>query len=200
MIKEADHTFNYFSKFHLVIEKIKIEKINSLVDEILKIKKNNGRIFFIGVGGSAGNCSHAVNDFRKICEINCYTPTDNVSELTARINDDGWNSSFANWLKVSKLNSKDGIFVMSVGGGNLKKKVSVNIVNAIKYSKLKKAKIFGIVGRDGGYTKKKGDQVILIPTLEKKFSNTFLRISSFRYLALLGFTSKASSKKNEVVK
>ena len=129
---------NFFRNFYKDIEDIskKLNKtsIEKLVKSIFKLKKKGGRIFFIGVGGSAGNCSHAVNDFRKICGIECYTPLDNVSELTARINDDGWNSSLTNWLKTSKLNSKDAIFVFSVGGGDLKKKVRLNLVYSIKYA------------------------------------------------------------------
>lgn len=159
----------YFNQISIIAQNLDYKKLERLVAKILKIKKKGGRIFFLGVGGSAGNCSHAVNDFRKLCNIECYTPIDNVSELTARINDEGFNSSFSNWLKVSKLNSNDAIFIFSVGGGNIKKKVSLNIVEAIKYSKKKKAKIFGIVGRDGGYTLKKGDEVILVPEKEKKF-------------------------------
>ena len=135
---------------------------------LIKIRKKKGRVFFIGVGGSAGNCTHAVNDFRKICEIECYTPTDNVSELTARINDDGWKSVFSNWLMVSNLKSSDAVFIMSVGGGNYKMNVSVNLIEAIKFAKKRGAKVLGIVGRDGGYTKKVGDNVILIPTINKK--------------------------------
>ena len=129
--------------------------------------------FFLGVGGSAGNASHAVNDFRKLCEIESYTPTDNVSEFSARINDDGWDSSFAQWLRVSNLNKKDAIFIFSVGGGNVKKKVSLNLVEAIKYAKKVKSNIFGIVGRDGGFTKKNGDCVILIPNLNSKLVTPF---------------------------
>ncbi len=162
----------YNTFFKNIIESIsnfKQVEIENLAKQLSKIRSKKGRVFFIGVGGSAGNATHAVNDFRKLCNIECYSVTDNVSELTARINDEGWNSSFSEWLKVSNLNKNDAIFVLSVGGGNLKKKVSVNIVNAIKYAKLKKAKIFGLVSRDGGYTKKNGHNVIVITVKNKKF-------------------------------
>ena len=163
-----NHIFNYFNLIPELVKKIDTKKIQRVVNHLISVKRRKGRIFFLGVGGSAGNCSHAVNDFHKICEIESYTPTDNVSELTARINDDGWDSSFRNWLKISQLNSKDVLFIFSVGGGNQKKKVSVNLIKAIDYAKNKKSKVLGIVGRDGGYTKKKGDAVIIIPTLNKK--------------------------------
>lgn len=163
-----NHILNYFNLIPELIKKINKTEIIKAIEHLITVKKRKGRIFFLGVGGSAGNCSHAVNDFRKICEIESYTPTDNVSELTARINDDGWDSSFRNWLEVSQLNSKDVVFIFSVGGGNLKKKVSVNLIKAIDYAKTKKSKILGIIGKDGGYTAKKGDVVIIIPTLEKK--------------------------------
>ena len=163
-----NHIFNYFDLIPELVNKIDTKKIQKIVEYLISVKRKKGRIFFLGVGGSAGNCSHAVNDFRKICEIESYTPTDNVSELTARINDDGWDSSFRNWLKISQLNSKDVLFIFSVGGGNQKKKVSVNLIKAIDYARNKKSKVLGIVGRDGGYTKKKGDVVIIIPTLDKK--------------------------------
>ena len=159
---------NYFNLIPELVEKINQTQINKAVDLLSSVKKRKGRIFLLGVGGSAGNCSHAVNDFRKICEIETYTPTDNVSELTARINDDGWDSSFRNWLEISQLNSKDVLFIFSVGGGNQKKKVSVNLIKAIDYAKTKKSKILGIVGRDGGYTAKKGDAVMIIPTIDTK--------------------------------
>ena len=132
-MKNNRHVLNYFNQLGSLASIIDKKQIEKLAETLLKIRKKRGRVFFIGVGGSAGNCSHAVNDFRKICEIECYTPTDNVSELTARINDDGWESSFANWLKVSNLNSKDAVFIMSVGGGNKKKNVSVNIIKAIQF-------------------------------------------------------------------
>ena len=133
-----NHVSRYFKLIPELIKKIDTKKIQKIVNHLAYVKKKRGRIFFLGVGGSAGNCSHAVNDFRKICEIESYTPSDNVSELTARINDDGWDSSFRNWLEVSKLNSKDVLFVLSVGGGNKKKKVSVNLIKAIDYAKKKK--------------------------------------------------------------
>lgn len=126
---------------------------------LVEIREKNGKLFFLGVGGGAGNATYAVNDFRKIAGFEAYTPTDNVSELTARVNDEGWETVFVNWLKVSNLSSNDGIFIFSVGGGNLEKQISVNLVNALKYAKDIGAKIFGIVGRDGGYTAKVGDAV-----------------------------------------
>ena len=172
-MKINKHIENYFNGISDISESINKEDIEYLAKALSKIKKKGGRIFFLGVGGSAGNASHAVNDFRKLCEIECYTPTDNVSEFSARINDDGWNSSFSEWLRVSNLNKKDGIFIFSVGGGNIKKKVSLNLVEAIKYAKKVKSNIFGIVGRDGGYTKKSGDNVILIPNLNSKLVTPF---------------------------
>ena len=157
---------NFFEVFFKVSKLIDSNSIDKLINQVKKIKDKKGRIFFIGVGGSAGNASHAVNDFRKLCEIECYSPLDNVSELTARINDEGWDSSISEWLRVSRINSKDAIFAFSVGGGDIKKKVSTNIVNAIRYSKTKKAKIFGIVSNKGGYLKKNGDAVVYIPPLD----------------------------------
>ena len=158
---------NHLAEAKLIIDKQDINKIEKIVNIIQKVKRIRGRIFFIGVGGSAANASHAVNDFRKIAGIECYSPSDNVSELTARINDEGWDSVYLNWLKTSNLNSKDLIFVFSVGGGNLKKKVSVNIVKALIYAKSKKSKISGIVSRDGGYTAKIADCCLIIPTVNK---------------------------------
>lgn len=128
-------------------------------------RKNGGRLFLLGVGGSAANASHAVNDFRKIAGLESYCPTDNVSELTARVNDDGWDSVFVNWLKGSRLSSKDVIMVFSVGGGNEEKKISVNLVDAMRYAKELNAKIIGIVGRDGGFTAKAADACVMIPPL-----------------------------------
>lgn len=148
-----------------IIQKIDIESIEKVADLLGKVKEDQGRIFFLGVGGSAGNCSHAVNDFRKIVEIESYAPTDNVSELTARTNDEGWPTIFEPWLKLSKLNSKDCIFIFSVGGGNLEKNISPNLVNALKFAKNVGAKIVGVVGRDGGYTAKVANACVIIPTV-----------------------------------
>ena len=148
-----------------IIDQIDIEAIEKVADLLAIVKKDQGRIFFLGVGGSAGNCSHAVNDFRKIVEIESYAPTDNVSELTARTNDEGWPTIFEPWLKLSKLNPKDAVFIFSVGGGNLEKNISPNLVNALKYAKQVGAKITGVVGRDGGYTAKVADVCVIIPTV-----------------------------------
>src|SRR6266705_5233098 len=137
-----------------IIQKMDLQAIEKLADLLAAIKREGGRLFFLGVGGSAGNCSHAVNDFRKIVGIESYAPTDNVSELTARTNDEGWATVFVEWLKVSRLSAKDALFVFSVGGGNLEKNISPNLVEALKYAKTVGAKITGVVGRDGGYTAK----------------------------------------------
>ena len=161
-------TKNYLKESKLIIDNIDKKKINNVIDLIYIVKKNLGRIFFLGVGGSAANCSHAVNDFRKIVGIEAYTPTDNVAELTARTNDEGWETVFAEWLKISKLKPKDLIFVLSVGGGNKKKNISKNLIQAIKYSKKVGSKIVGIVGRDGGYTAQKANECIVIPTINDK--------------------------------
>jgi D-sedoheptulose 7-phosphate isomerase len=159
------YTAQHLKEASEIIEKLDIESIEKVADLLVKVKSDQGRIFFLGVGGSAGNCSHAVNDFRKIVEIESYAPTDNVSELTARTNDDGWPTIFVPWLKLSKLNSKDVVFIFSVGGGNLEKNISSNLVNALKLAKNVGAKITGIVGRDGGYTAQVADTCVIIPTV-----------------------------------
>jgi len=160
---------DYFNNFKDIISNLEEKKIQNIIDCLFIIRKNKGRVFFIGVGGSAANCSHAVNDFRKLCLIESYTPTDNVSELTARINDDGWESSFTSWLKISNFNSKDALFVLSVGGGDIKKNISLNIVSAVKYAKKNKSKVIGIVGNNGGYTFKTGDHVLKLNIRDKKY-------------------------------
>ena len=162
-------TNTFFEHVGKISKELNFNKIEYLALNISKIKKRKGRIFFLGVGGSAGNCGHAVNDFRKLCNIECYSPTDNVSELTARINDEGWENSFVDWLKVSNLNKKDALFIFSVGGGNKKFNVSTNLIKSIDYSKKIGSKIFGIVGKKDGYLYKKGNCVILIPVVDKKF-------------------------------
>ena len=148
-----------------IIQKIDVAAIEKMADLLAAVKVEGGRVFFLGVGGSAGNCSHAVNDFRKIVGIESYAPTDNVSELTARTNDEGWASVFVEWLKVSKLSAKDTLFIFSVGGGNLEKNISPNLVEAIKLAKSIGAKVTGVVGRDGGYTAQAADACVIIPTV-----------------------------------
>jgi D-sedoheptulose 7-phosphate isomerase len=159
------HSKKFFSEVVSIAQKIDINAIEELAQNLNNLRMHNGRLFVIGVGGSAGNCSHAVNDFRKLCGIEAYAPTDNVSELTARANDEGWHTIFSEWLRVSKITNKDAIFVFSVGGGNVDANVSPNIVTALKLAKERGLKIFGVVGRDGGYAKQVGDCVIVVPTV-----------------------------------
>jgi len=160
------HTKTYFDEAVKVAQTIDIELIEKLAAELAALRERGGRLFLLGVGGSAGNCSHAVNDFRKLCGIEAYAPTDNVSELTARTNDEGWDTVFSGWLKISKGNSNDAVLVFSVGGGDVEKNVSPNIVSGLKEAKQRGMKIFGVVGRDGGYTKKVGDCVVVVPTVD----------------------------------
>jgi D-sedoheptulose 7-phosphate isomerase len=141
------------------------EAVEQMVQGLVELRGRGGRLFILGVGGSAGNASHAVNDFRKLADIESYTPTDNVSELTARVNDDGWESSYASWLRVSRLDRKDAVLVFSVGGGNLEKNISANLVMALQYARKCAARIFGIVGRDGGYTAQVADACVIVPTV-----------------------------------
>lgn len=148
-----------------IIQKMDVSAIEKVADLLATVKADGGRIFFLGVGGSAGNCSHAVNDFRKIVGIESYAPTDNVSELTARTNDEGWATVFVEWLKISKLQPKDALFIFSVGGGNLEKNISPNLVEAIKLAKSVGAKVTGVVGRDGGYTAQAADACVIVPTV-----------------------------------
>jgi D-sedoheptulose 7-phosphate isomerase len=167
-MSEDDYIAAFLDDAVTIIRKIdrsQIQKMSSILEDT---RKNGGRLFIIGVGGGAGHASHAVNDFRKIAGIESYAPTDNVSELTARINDDGWETVFVNWLKGSRITVKDCIFVLSVGGGNAEKNVSVNLVNALRYAKKINAKVIGIVGRDGGYTAKVADACVIIPTVNEK--------------------------------
>jgi D-sedoheptulose 7-phosphate isomerase len=160
------HTRNFFNEVAQIAQQIDIEAIEKLTYELRDLRDRSGRLFILGVGGSAANCSHAVNDFRKLCGIEAYAPVDNVSELTARTNDEGWDTVFSGWLKVSKANANDAVLVFSVGGGNLEKNVSPNIVQGLKLAKEYGLKIFGVVGRDGGYTRQVGDCVVVVPTVD----------------------------------
>jgi D-sedoheptulose 7-phosphate isomerase len=160
------HVKQYFKEVAAVAEAIDVAGVDKLVSELVALRNRGGRLFLLGVGGSAANCSHAVNDFRKLCGIEAYAPVDNVSELTARTNDEGWETVFAAWLRTSRARADDAVFVLSVGGGNAEKNVSANIVHALKEAKSRGMKVFGVVGRDGGYTKQVGDAVVLVPTVE----------------------------------
>ncbi len=169
---EMDYAQEFLEGCSNIAESIEREKILQIGEILKDIRFNKGRLFIMGVGGGAGNASHAVADFRKIADIESYAPTDNVSELTARANDEGWDSIFANWLKGSRLSNKDGILIFSVGGGNEEKQISVNLVLALKYAKEVGAKIMGVVGRDGGYTAKVADACIIVPTVNNEMITT----------------------------
>jgi D-sedoheptulose 7-phosphate isomerase len=156
---------NYIRESIQILESIDQQRILKVVEVLADLRQSGGRLFLLGVGGSAANCSHAVNDFRKLAGIEAYAPTDNVSELTARTNDEGWSTVFAAWLKVSHLTKRDVLFVMSVGGGSLEKNISPNLVTALDYGKEVGARIIGIVGRDGGYTARVADACVVIPTV-----------------------------------
>ena len=172
----------YLNELLAVVHKTNHINLDKLIDRIKKVKSDKGRIFFLGVGGSAANCSHAVNDFRKIAKIECYTPSDNVSELTANTNDEGWDIVFLNWLKINNLKKKDLIFVFSVGGGNKKYNVSVNLISAIDYAIKEKCDVACIVGKKDGYAIKKSKFPILLPDIKTK---TFLTPFAESYQAII---------------
>ena len=157
----------FLTEVKQVVDELDTDSIERVVDELVAVRARWGRLFILGVGGSAANASHAVNDFRKICGFECYAPTDNVSELTARTNDDGWASVFSEWLKVSKLNARDGILIFSVGGGDLDKNISPNLVNALNFAKEVGASIIGVVGRNGGHTAKVADACVIVPMVHQ---------------------------------
>jgi D-sedoheptulose 7-phosphate isomerase len=155
----------FLAEVQLVTAQLNEAAIEKCADELAAIRTRGGRLFILGVGGSAGNAGHAVNDFRKICGFEAYAPTDNVSELTARTNDEGWATVFSEWLKGSRINAKDGLLIFSVGGGSLEKNVSPNLVSAIQLAKQAGASVIGIVGRDGGYTAKEANACVIVPTV-----------------------------------
>jgi D-sedoheptulose 7-phosphate isomerase len=158
-------TKEFLAEVQQVTAQLNEAAVEKCADALAAIRERGGRLFILGVGGSAGNASHAVNDFRKICGFEAYAPTDNVSELTARTNDEGWPTIFAEWLKGSRLGTKDGLLIFSVGGGNLEKNVSPNLVNAIQLAKKVGASVIGVVGRDGGYTAKEATACVIVPTV-----------------------------------
>jgi D-sedoheptulose 7-phosphate isomerase len=160
-----DYISQYFNEAARILDRLDRGAIEHMIELLLAVRKEEGRIFFLGVGGGAGHASHAVNDFRKIAGIESYAPTDNVSELTARINDDGWETSYRNWLQGSHLRKGDMVFVFSVGGGDAERNISANLVMALRYAKEVGAKVCGIVGRNGGYTAQAADACVLIPVI-----------------------------------
>lgn len=166
--EKMSYTQEFLKQTVTIAEIIDFSCVERIAQALAELRERGGRLFLIGVGGSAANCSHAVNDFRKLAGIEAYTPVDNVAELTARTNDEGWPTVFEAWLITSQANEKDAVMVFSVGGGDIDQKVSVNIVQALIEAKRRRLKIFGIVGRNGGYTKKVGDEVVVIPTVNSK--------------------------------
>jgi len=165
MTDYKEHIDKYFEEVKEIADKIDRGAIHKMIELLVVVRNAKGRLFILGVGGGAGHASHAVNDFRKLAAIEAYAPTDNVSELTARVNDDGWHTVFANWLLGSNLNAKDAVMEFSVGGGNAEKNVSANIVESLKLAKSVGAKILGIVGRDGGYTAQVADACVVVPVV-----------------------------------
>ena len=162
------YTQQHLEETAAIVQRLDVAAIEKMVMLLAQIKADAGRIFFLGVGGSAANCSHAVNDFRKLLGIECYTPTDNVAELTARVNDEGWEGAFVEWLKVSRLCGRDAVFVLSVGGGSTEKNVSRNVVAAVDYASGCGARVLGILGRDGGHTAQHADASVIIPTVNPR--------------------------------
>jgi D-sedoheptulose 7-phosphate isomerase len=163
-----DYITQYFHEAGQILRQLDLASIDRILSLLLQVQQNGGRIFFLGVGGGAGHASHAVNDFRKIAGIEAYAPTDNVSELTARINDDGWDTSYRNWLRGSRLRAEDMVFVFSVGGGDAERKISTNLVRALQYAQEVGATICGVVGRDGGFTAKVADACLIVPVVNQE--------------------------------
>ena len=186
------YTERHLQETKEVVAGLNLQAIEKSVELLAAIRARGGRLFILGVGGSAANASHAVNDFRKICGFEAYAPTDNVSELTARTNDEGWNSVFVEWLRGSRLNNKDGILVFSVGGGNLEKNVSPNLVSALQFAKETGASILGVVGRDGGHTAKVADACVIIPTVSVE--NTTPHAEAFQAVVWHLFVSHPALK------
>ena len=167
------HASEFFAGSAEISRSIDTDKIEALIAELVALRERQGRLFVLGVGGSAGNASHAVNDFRKLCGIEAYAPTDNVSELTARTNDEGWETVFVEWLKVSRLDKEDAILVFSVGGGNLERNISPNLVSAVRHAKHVGARVLGIVGKANGYAAEVGDVVVVIPVVRDEAITPF---------------------------
>ena len=193
------HANEFLNEVQKICATIDVQTIEKLAGALAALRTGGGRLFLLGVGGSAGNCSHAVNDFRKLCGIEAYTPVDNVSELTARTNDEGFDTVFTGWLEVSRISNKDALLIYSVGGGDAERNVSVNLMRAIDMAKERGAKVFGIVGRDNGYTAKKGDIVVVIPQVKSCARDTSFRGHAGDRLALSRLASRSAGPQNKVV-
>ena len=193
---QVDYTKSFLMGVQEVGSAIDELQINRTVDILVETRAAEGRVFFLGVGGGAAHASHAVNDFRKIAGIECYAPTDNVAELTARINDDGWDSSYARWLQGSRLNAKDALFIFSVGGGSLEKNISANIVHSLKLAKSCGARVMGVVGRDGGYTAQVADACVVIPTFSPEMITPL--VEAFQAVVWHLIVSHPRLKQNEM--
>jgi D-sedoheptulose 7-phosphate isomerase len=167
--QRSGHVAEFFALSGAICDKIEFSRIEALAVALGVVRERGGRLFMLGVGGSAGNCSHAVNDFRKLCDIEAYSAADNVSELTARANDEGWETIFEGWLEVSRLSERDAILVLSVGGGDVERNVSINLVRAVDFARSRGAKVFGIVGKETGYTARNGDVVVVIPEVKTEW-------------------------------
>ena len=187
MRNSKNHLNLFFDQISLISQKIDLSKLEKIAKLILNLRKSSGRLFFVGVGGSAANCSHAVNDFRKLCGIDTLTPLDNVAELTANINDEGWENSILNYLKISKMNKNDILFILSVGGGNFKKNVSVNLIKSIQFANKNKTKVVGICGKENGYLQKKGDLVLIVPNINNSLVTPYSE--SFQSIILRSLVS-----------
>ena len=195
----SGHVAEFFALSGAICGKIELSRIEALAAALGALRERGGRLFMLGVGGSAGNCSHAVNDFRKLCGIEAYSPVDNVAELTARANDEGWETIFAGWLEVSRLSERDAIFVLSVGGGDVERNVSINLVRAVDFARSRGAKVFGIVGKEAGYTARNGDVVVAIPEVKAGMGDPALGGLSGRGMALSRQPSGAAGSEDQVV-
>jgi D-sedoheptulose 7-phosphate isomerase len=192
----SDFTKNYYREVAVVARSVDQTAVDRMIDILADARARDGRLFILGVGGGAGNAGHAVNDFRKICGMEAYAPTDNVSELTARTNDDGWSTVFANWLRCSCIRENDVVMVFSVGGGNAEKNISANIVEALKLAKSVGARIIGVVGRDGGFTRQVADACVVVPTVNS--ANVTPHTEAFQAVVWHGMVSHPKLLANEM--
>lgn len=192
----SDYTKSYYEDVAKIAKGIDQQAVEAMIDILIDMRAKGGRLFILGVGGGAGHAGHAVNDFRKICGIEAYAPTDNVSELTARINDDGWTTGFANWLRGSRVRAEDALLIFSVGGGDAAKNISTIIVEALKVAKSVNARVIGVVGRDGGFTRQVADACVVVPTVNQSAVTPLTE--SFQAVVWHGIVSHPRLMQNEM--